>query len=270
MKDLTGLRPLSLLTCTLLAGCLASLPVKTAIDMQSWRQLQILPGEKWVGPTTATYTYVLMGNVGDGTAGSDTPPGQAVKVLEKLLSFGVQTGDDPAALSTAQRLEANQYCIPALPQPDPTAQVSLKTYTFPLARSYTNAFMSALDPGAFGAIRQRLSGTGPFLVTTWAPLSDLKRDEAGHIGTTPESAVLLVDLSGVEPVTAVDFVRAQQKAIRDVQPPGSIQVRPFGPMVASFIVKFDAVIPFVASAEASVLKQFTPAKDKKDAKSDKK
>ena len=247
-----------------LAGCLATFDQKATIDIQSWRQLHVGPSQHWVGPTTATYTYVLMGNVGDGSADTASPTGKAVAVLEKLLSSGIQDGANPGSLTSAERLQANQYCIPSVAQTDGLARVTLKTYEFGLARDYTNAIIVSLDAQKYGRMRESLSGTGPFLVTTWLPLGEIARDESGHLSAKPESALLLVDLSGVAPATAVDFVRAQQQAIRGNVSGGTREVRPFQAILASWITEFDKTIPLIAAAEASVLKQFTLSKATKD------
>jgi len=259
---------LAVFAASFVSGCLSYGPPNSSIDMQAWRQLHIAPDQRWEGPVTASYTYVLMGAVGDGSADADTPRGKAVRALERLLDDGVQTGmdSDSASKQPARvRLQANQYCIPAVPQANSPAPVTLKTYSFGLSLDYTNAIKAALSAETFGQMRQSLSGTGPFLVTTWLPLSDLPRDANGQFAKTLDASLLLVDLSGVEPSVALDFLHAQQTALRDnVRSDGPRQVRPFGPILADLLIKFDHTIPLIASAEAAVLKQFSPSNAKQD------
>jgi len=83
---------LAVFAASFVSGCLSYGPPNSSIDMQAWRQLHIAPDQRWEGPVTASYTYVLMGAVGDGSADADTPRGKAVRALERLLDDGVQTG----------------------------------------------------------------------------------------------------------------------------------------------------------------------------------
>ncbi len=201
------------------------------------------PRDPWSGPRTRLYTYVLVGDIGDGSANAATQRArQALGHLLDEVQAGVYPGVGPNAPSPDMLRVANTFCIPAR-STNPTP-VTLETYDFALAATYLNTFRAMLAGSP--QMSARLAGVGPFLVATKQPVGEMP-----GAGASAEPLVLVMDMSGRHPGTISEHVSHFKEAVR-VNASAVGELNPMLPRVASVLMDLDKSIAIVTESYAGI------------------
>ncbi|WP_130480367.1 hypothetical protein [Sphaerotilus mobilis] len=203
----------------------------------TWRALSTGPLETWTERRTPLYTYVLVGDIGSAAAGRG-PRARAHQALVRLLSE-VQAGD---ALD-AELAAAHQFLVPAWPRTArqalplgdaAAAPVALVPSDVDLIKSRAHLDLLRLVLARQPQMAQRLSGLGPFLVTTRQPLGELvQRSASGKVVVVDRSPVLLIDLGQRNESSLTAAVKALKVVARDA----GGQTGAIGPMRARVLAK---------------------------------
>lgn len=249
----------SLLIATVLAGCAARRDAEPGITMHIWRQLTWGPAKSWEGPTSAMYTYVL---VGDGASKGGTFDADRARSALKALLREVQltegvSSNEPNYSDSVQR-QMNQFAVPTNKGVDPTADVGLAQYDFKLAQSYRRVFqvIAAKDPKLDDVV---LNGSGPYLVATRKPLALLISEQSGSHTVVEESPVLVMDMSKGSEASVPYYVAAFKEAVR-VAKPNSTALLPMKPTIVEFLTKADRGIPLIEEIWSKSRKLFEEKK----------
>ncbi|WP_157636192.1 hypothetical protein [Burkholderia ubonensis] len=257
------LRSLSLLAGLWLAACGISpssqapaLPqagseVRGNVTIHTWRPIASSPTQAWTGPRTKLFTYVLVGDIGNGNVNEATwRARQGLDQLIQEVQAGQQLGEGQGNLTLQMLEQANQFCIPATDRS--LKKVTLAEYSFSLAAEYLNTFRVVLRENE--QLSKSLSGVGPFLIATRKPVGELVSQGAqGTIDTN--SPVLVMDMSGRHPDAIAEYVNAFKVAVRkDVA--DTAQLKPLRPTIASYLLIVNEAIPLVAEAYAGTTKYF--------------
>lgn len=244
--------------CAWLVGCATQRAPDVSIH--AWHPLVQAPMEVWNSRRTALYTYVLVGDIGDGAAALPAADGsaraRAYRALVNLLAEvqagqSVGSGDDPN-WTTAVLARTNQFCIPAAV--DQARPIGPGDYDLRRAAAYLNVFKLALE--ANEAMAQRLGDTGPFLLATRKPIGEIvTQDAQGAVRVDTSAPILLVDLSARHEDAVPAYVTAFKQAVRKGVA-GSTVLRPLRAEFASFFLDANEAMPFVAEAYAGTRKLF--------------
>jgi len=249
----------SLLIAAVLVGCAARRHAEPGITMHIWRQLTWEPAKSWEGPTSAMYTYVL---VGDGASRGGTVDADRARSALKALLREVQltegvSNNDPQYTDAVQR-QMNQFAVPTNKGVDPTADIALAQYDFKLAQSYRRVFqvIAAKDPKLDEEV---LNGSGPYLVATRKPLALLISEQPGGHTVIDESPVLVMDMSKGSEASVPYYVAAFKEAVR-VARPDSTALLPMKPTIVEFLTKVDRSIPLLEEIWSQSRKRFEEKK----------
>ncbi|MHA6896407.1 hypothetical protein ACQUJT_20345 [Ralstonia pseudosolanacearum] len=243
----------------LLAACAVSAPPKPAsisppepgtttdlgdtVAINLSQPITVQPRDPWSGPRTRLYTYVLVGDIGDGSANAAKQRArQALGHLLDEVQAGVYPGVGPNAPSLDMLRVANTFCIPAR-STNPTP-VTLETYDFALAAMYLNTFRAMLASSP--QMSARLAGVGPFLVATKQPVGEMS-----SAGASTEPLVLVMDMSGRNPGTISEHVSHFKDAVR-VNASAVGELNPMLPRVASLLMDLDKSIAIVTESYAGI------------------
>jgi hypothetical protein len=236
-----------------MTGCLTN--PQRGVPINMWRPIDQPPLEAWTGPRTKLYTYVLVGEMGDGSADKSSANAKAsLTALLAQLQQGIRLADDaPVARELLEA--ANQYCIPGTADAkDSEGRVSWSSYNRGLALQYLGVLRIAVSNSP--ALTQGIVGKGPFLVATRQPLASVVKMRKGRLIPGFDEPLLLMDMSGVDERVIGEHVRAYQSAIqRDVAQ--TSVMKPLLPAMADFLTKVDRAIPFIAEAYANSVKQWS-------------
>lgn len=227
----------------------------TNVDIHTWNVITQPPLAVWNGPRTALYTYVLIGDVGDGDVSTGSAQARAAKItLEKLLDE-VRHVQRVLQVEKDLFVRVNQFCVPGHgPDSEPP---TLKNYNFSLASNYMNWIKKiALLP----EMAVHLRNVGPFLVATREPLGEIIAERGnGTLTINMHSPVLLMDLSGRHPMSMGDHFRAYKDTVQKIDPAQNALLEPLRPKIASLLLELNVAIPFVAEAFAGTQEVFNKA-----------
>ncbi|WP_246795946.1 hypothetical protein [Burkholderia perseverans] len=195
-----------------------------------WSAITDAPQQPWAGARTILYTYVLVGDIGNGDVNAATRNAKAsLGSLLLEVQAGQRLAPHDSSISAEMLAQMNQFCIPA--SSSAANNISLDRYNFSLSKDYLNAFRMLLRK--YPKIKKRLHGVGPFLVATHKPINELL---ANHGKASPGSPILLMDLSGQEPKSISGYVSSYKEAVRkdfsETGEIGSLRSR-----IASFLLK---------------------------------
>lgn len=240
---------ISLLSTLLLASAIAGCAVPRGVEpsfitMHTWRQLKWKPTEPWQGPTSALYTYVL---VGEGASTGGAPDAERARAaLKRLLQLieespAVSSADAPFPREMHDLM--NQFCVPTKREVSPDSDVGLDRYDFKLAQSYRQWFqvIAAKDPKLDDAV---LNGSGPYLVAARKPLGTLIADNDGTQVVTADSPVLIIDMSKGSEASVPYYLDAFKAAVR-VARPDSAALVPMKPTIVEYLAKTNQAIPLL-------------------------
>lgn len=223
------------------------------VTIHAWRTITSLPTQTWSGPRTRLFTYVLVGDIGNGDVNAATRRAkQALNVLIKEVQAGQQIGEGQGGLTQQMLEQANQFCIPVS---GPTlTKVTPTEYSLSLAAAYLNLFRFVF--GTNQQLSSSLSGVGPFLIATRKPVGELLSAGAqGRWVIDTSSPVLVMDMTGRHPDAIPEYVNAFKVAVRhDVAVTAGL--KPLRPTIASYLLTVNEAIPVVAEAYAGTRKQF--------------
>ncbi|WP_458764651.1 hypothetical protein [Cupriavidus basilensis] len=229
-----------------IAGCVTTM--SSGITVHTWRAATAPPSQPLAAPSSSLYTYVLVGDIGDGSADEATRRSKAA--LEQLIRQVVITHSESGKLPPEMLATANQFLIPA--KAGHEADFMPADYNSVLAAEYVNTFRLAL--GGQAELSERLSGVGPFLIATRKPIGELvKKGASGTLRIDPQAPVLLLDMSGKNPHAVPLYVNAFKETVRQEVATTTV-IKPLLPRLAAFLLDLDHDIPFVAEAYAGTVK----------------
>lgn len=241
-----------------IAGCAGVPADSSGITMHTWRQVTWGPTDAWQGPTSAMYTYVLVGDGAEkgGTFDADRAQAALKKLLLVVEHTNLVSSTDPAF---AQRVAArmNQFCVPTKRGTAPDTSVGLDQYDFKTAQSYRQWFqvVTGNEPNLNGV----LTGSGPYLVATRVPLARLVNEVQGNRLVDFESPVLIMDLSGRTDASVEYYLAAFKDAVAKTQP-GSATLNPMKPVIVQYLTDINRAIPLVAEFWSKSRKLFDQPK----------
>jgi len=238
----------------ILTACAVGSPDGPGPKVEVWRAVQGKPSAVWRGATTQLYTYVLVGEIGDGTA--DASSAAAKAGLTALLA-SVQTGiplQTGSSVSDQTLAMANQYLIPGRGDPVKQGRVTWDSYDRSLSQEYLGAFRAIV--GGRPELRNALARKGPFLVASKEPSA--KYLENPSLLDDRRAGILIMDLSGADGRVIGEYVQAFRGAVRnDITT--SREISELLPQLANLLATIDSAIPVIAEAYGNTLKMWTKA-----------
>lgn len=223
------------------------------VTIHVWRPIASPPAQPWAGPRTRLFTYVLVGDIGNGRVDSASKRAeQALEVLIQEVQAGQELIGGENDLTPLMLEQANQFCIPATAQT--LTRITPAEYSYSLASDYLSAFRVVLSENI--DLTRSLAGVGPFLIATRKPIGELfSTDVQGRQVIDTTSPILVMDMSGRHPDAIPAYVSAFKAAVRD-DVAATTELRPLRPTIASFLLTINEAIPMVAEAYAGTKKQF--------------